>query len=147
MTRISETIKYYERIAKKIGVVTMPTHEFKLRCDRIRDMLHSDSKMIAKETSYEQRISDLYLGEPQVHAKIEALKLIKEAIGDVDLTDEYLKIFIYGFKSFPFNTPYEKMLQKVRLIYELSKDTKMKTEDLSILIDLYHSGAYTLMYE
>lgn len=90
---------------------------------------------------------DAYFGDSHASAKIQTLSLIQEAIGDVDLTDEYLKAYIYGLKSFPFKTPYEMMIQKVRTIYELSKDAKMTTEELLTLMDLYHRGAYSLKKE
>lgn len=88
---------------------------------------------------------DSYFADPYTSAKIQTLSLIQKAIGDVDLTEEYLKAYIYGFKSFPFKTPYERMVEKVRIIYELSKDTKMTIDDLLTLIKYYHRGAYSLM--
>ncbi|MEE3343804.1 MAG: hypothetical protein VZS44_06925 [Bacilli bacterium] len=89
---------------------------------------------------------DKYLMEPRLSSIKYTLSLIKEAIGDVELTEEYIKAYIYGFKSFPYKTPYERKIQKIRIIYELTKDTKMKPEDLSTLIDLYHRGTYSLMF-
>ena len=141
MTKISEAIEYYESIAKKIGVVMEPTQEFKLRSDQIRELLRHDSEMIVGAKSYEQKIFDLYLGEPHVHAKISTLKLMQEALGDVDLSEEYLKVFISEFMSFPFKTPYERQIEKVRIIYSLSKDTEMTTEELTTLSQLYDSGS------
>ena len=88
---------------------------------------------------------DSYFGDPYTSAKIQTLTLIQDAIGDVDLSEEYLKAYIYGLKSFPYKTPYERMIQKVRIIYDLSKDTQITTEDLLTLIGYYHSGAYSLM--
>lgn len=90
---------------------------------------------------------DSYFGDSYASLKIQTLSLMQKALGDVDLTDDCLKAFIYGFKSFPFKTPYDEMIQKVRIIYELSKDTKMKIEELLTLIELYQIGAYSLMDE
>ena len=147
MTKISEAIKYYESIIKQVGVVTIPTPEFKLRCDRLRELLCSDGKKITKPITQEKKLHEIYLGEPDAAAKLATLTLIQEAIGDVELSEEHLKVFVCGLKSFPFKTPYERKLQKVRTIYELSQGTKMTTEELLTLMQLYHSGAYSLMSE
>ena len=39
---------------------------------------------------------DSYFGDSYASAKIYTLKFIQEAIGDVDLTDDYLKAYMYG---------------------------------------------------
>lgn len=90
---------------------------------------------------------DSYFGDSYASAKIYTLKFIQEAIGDVDLTDDYLKAYMYGIGSFPFQTPYERKIQKVKMIYELSKDAEMTIDELLTLMHLYHSGAYSLMFE
>lgn len=149
MTKISEAIKHYESFRKKIGIVSYPTPKIpRGRLSFYTDVTIKfvDGKLDIKPIK-DICLDDLYLGDPDVSAKIQTLTLIQEAIGDVDLTDKYLKAYMQSLKSFPFKTPYERKLQKVRIIYELSKDTKMTTEELLTLIQLYHSGAYTLMYE
>ena len=145
MTKISEAIKYYESIRKKTGIVPYPTSKF--TGDRLAfytdvTIKFVDGKMIV-ELTRDKCLDDLYLGDSDASAKIQTLALIQDAIGDVYLTDEYLKAYMSGLKSFPFKTPYERKLQKVRIIYELSKDAKMTTEELLALIQLYHSGAYS----
>ena len=90
---------------------------------------------------------DSYYGDSYASEKIQTLTLIQESIGDVDLTVDYLKAYLYGLKKFPFKTPYEKKVKKVRMIYELSKDADMTVDELLTLIELYHSGAYSLMSE
>ncbi len=89
---------------------------------------------------------DSYFGDPFVSTKIYTLKLIQEAIGDVDFTDDYLKAYVYGMSSFPFQTSYERKIQKIRLIYELSKDTKMTIDELLTLMKFYHAGTYILLF-
>ena len=90
---------------------------------------------------------DSYFKDSHASAKIYTLKFIQEAIGDVDLTDDYLKAYMYGIGSFPFKTPYERKIQKVRIIYELSKDAEMTIDELLALMKFYHAGAYSLMFE
>ena len=102
--------------------------------------------MVAKPISQEKKLHDIYLGEPNAAAKCGTLTLIQEAIGDVDLSEEYLEVFMSSLK-FPFKTPYERKLQKISLIYGLTKDIEITPEDFYTLIDLYHSGAYSLMFE
>ena len=88
---------------------------------------------------------DAYFGDSHASSKIQTLSLIKEALGDVEISDDHLKAYIYGLRSFPFKTPYERELQEVRIIYELAKDTQMTAKDLITLIDHYDVGAYKLM--
>ena len=90
---------------------------------------------------------DSYFGDSHAYEKIQTLALMKKSIGDVDLTDDYLKAYMYGLKPIPFYTPYERLIQKVRIIYEISKDADMTVKELIILIELYHAGAYSLMVE
>ncbi len=149
MTKTSEAIKYYESIREKTGIVPYPTSEF--TGDRLAfytdvTIKLVDGKMVVEPTR-DKCLDDLYLGDSDASAKIQTLAFIQEAIGDVDLTDEYLKAYMSGLKSFPFKTPYERKIQKARIIYELSKDTEITTEELLTLIHLYHSGAYSLMHD
>ena len=105
------------------------------------------SEAIMDYGSIRQKEAGYYFGLVDESEKIYALRLVLEAIGDVELSDKYLETFACGFRRFPFNTSREQMSQEIRIIYELSKDADMTIKELAYLIISYHPGLYTLMYE
>ncbi|MBR6690666.1 MAG: hypothetical protein IKL65_04985 [Bacilli bacterium] len=90
---------------------------------------------------------DSYFEDPYIYRKIEDLKLMQDAIGDVELTDDYIKVFLYELFDVGFKPDYDKIIEKIKIIYELSKDTELTREELITLFTFYQHGVYSLMFD
>lgn len=99
------------------------------------------------KTLYTGDAIDEYFKDQYSLRKVADLKIILDAIGDVDLPQEYIKVFLYELFHVGFKPDYEQVREKIRLIYELCSDVKMTREELVILFTFYSHGVYRLMFD
>ena len=99
------------------------------------------------ESLYPKDKIDDYFEEGYIPRKISDLKIMLDTIGDVDLPDEYIKVFLYELFHVGFKPDYEQICEKIKLIYELCKDVEIDREELMILFDFYSHGVYRLMFD
>ena len=97
---------------------------------------------IKRDSDFEAYFTDI-----NADSKINALKLMMEAIGDVSLPEEYLKAFMYELRIHSMWKSHLEDIEKIKILYELCKDVEMKTADLRDLIKCYKRGPYTMLFD
>ena len=97
---------------------------------------------LKRDTDFEAYFTDI-----NADRKIDVLKLMMEAVGDVSLPEEYFKAFMYELRMHSIWDTHLEDIDKVKTLYELCKDVEMKTEDLRDLILCYKRGPYTLLFD
>lgn len=109
-------------------------------------------KRISEYISYfeSQKTSDsidTYFSDPYVLRKVSDLKIMLSVLGDIELSEDYMKVFLYELSKVPYKTSYEELCEMIRIIYGLSSDLGLKREDLVSLFTYYHQGVYRAMFD
>ena len=96
---------------------------------------------------YSGDVVDDYFQDQYALRKVSDLKIMLDAIGDVDLPEDYIRVFLYELFHVGFKPDYEKICEKIKIIYELCKDVKISREGLMTLFTFYSQGVYKLMFD
>lgn len=90
---------------------------------------------------------DSYFADPYILRKVSDLKIMLSVIGDVDLSFDYIKVFLFHLYKVPYKTSYRDICEKIQIMYSLSKDRELSKRKLDILFRLYQHGVYKTMFK
>ena len=90
---------------------------------------------------------DLQFFVSEIDYRIDTLKEMYEALGDVSLREDYLRAFMFELRRIPTGVTHMEFMKEIRILYELCKDIDLSIDDLRLLIACYLEGPYTLMFK
>ena len=88
-----------------------------------------------------------YFLEQGYPKKKESAEIMLEALGDLDLSEDYIKTFLFILSKYEYGVSYKEKIEKVRVLYELVKDKPYSKAEIMLLARFYNHAVYRLKFD